>query len=618
MRMQRFTAPDMRRAMRQIKEELGAEAVILSSKKHAAGVELVAAIDCDESLAAIPDSHQQAAFNSQPAIAERRPAKPASWKAAMNEKLDEKPSLAKRALAGFSRNSQRPAMQAAQSPAPRVKQAPQASQHRTPTTSHLNTRSADTTRPTQQKNAAQSMESMDWQGFSEKAFAKATQAKTRQASADADRSAPTPAVTQSGGGNAAATFGASSFAAQVQRQVQQQAQSQRPSDFDLEDSHRHQPDQLKISDQAFQADYQSKGRQAQDRQPENTQPQQQNNQSQQNHSFSAPAETTEMSKIEAQIEDLKKLMEQMAQNTQAHHQASGLYSVNPLAGQNTSAAASTISPMLPQSEIANKLQQKFANFGLSHSLCQEMGIKFADLGTDAGFERGVRSLTDQITCIDDDILAQEGVIALVGPTGAGKTTTIAKLAARYVMRFGPKSLVLINNDSYRIGAREQLRTYGRILGVDVVEAENTQQMHHILDSMQGKKMALIDTTGISEQNSGIPDWLVPGHARIPVNRYLVLPAIGQLGYQQHAIERFSALGLNGCILSKVDEALGLGESLGALIDSQLPLLAVTNGQRVPEDLARPPAGELVEQALKLHRRSAANNEFKDKLVNAFR
>ncbi|GMV60629.1 MAG: hypothetical protein AMXMBFR72_37150 [Betaproteobacteria bacterium] len=187
----------------------------------------------------------------------------------------------------------------------------------------------------------------------------------------------------------------------------------------------------------------------------------------------------------------------------------------------------------------------------------------------------------------DGIVERGGVYALVGPTGVGKTTTVAKLAARYAVRHGTSSLGLITLDSYRIGAHEQLRTYGRILGTPVHLAQDGATLRELLASMHGKRLVLIDTCGISQRDERLAEMMnalaAAGTPARPVARVLLLNSASHAETIEDVARAWRAHEAAGAILTKLDEAARIGGALDALLRYKLALFGLTNGQRVPED-----------------------------------
>jgi flagellar biosynthesis protein FlhF len=190
-----------------------------------------------------------------------------------------------------------------------------------------------------------------------------------------------------------------------------------------------------------------------------------------------------------------------------------------------------------------------------------------------------------------------GVFALVGATGVGKTTSTAKLAAAFATRHGAGNLGLITLDAYRVAAHEQLRAYGRILGVPVHTAHDRASLDDLLELLSGKKMVLIDTAGMAQRDARTRE-LLDMLSHRSVNRLLVVNAAAQGETIDDVLHAYRATGCRGVILSKVDEAVKLGPALDAMIRHKLKVLAVANGQRVPEDWHRLSAHALVQQALR--------------------
>ena len=197
----------------------------------------------------------------------------------------------------------------------------------------------------------------------------------------------------------------------------------------------------------------------------------------------------------------------------------------------------------------------------------------------------------------NDIVDRGGVYALVGPTGVGKTTTTAKLAARCVLRHGANRVALITTDGYRIGAYEQLRIYGRILGVSVYLVKDAQELRQTLTDLQHKHMVLIDTMGMSQRDSMVEEQVAMFDSSL-VKRLLLLSATGRGDTLDDVVRAYGGSTLTGCILSKVDEAASLAPALDAVIRSNLRLHYVSNGQRVPEDLHLPNRLWLLHSAFK--------------------
>lgn len=199
--------------------------------------------------------------------------------------------------------------------------------------------------------------------------------------------------------------------------------------------------------------------------------------------------------------------------------------------------------------------------------------------------------------VDADIIDRGGIYALVGPTGVGKTTTTAKLAARCVLKHGPSKVALVTTDGYRIGAHEQLRIYGRILGVSVYLVKDANELQQTLAELQHKHLVLIDTMGMSQKDKLVPE--VTGMlAGCDVRRLLLLSATSRGDTLDDVVRAYYGNDLAGCIMTKVDEAASLATALDVIMRHRLRLHYVSNGQRVPEDLHLPNRTYLLHRAFK--------------------
>ncbi len=192
-----------------------------------------------------------------------------------------------------------------------------------------------------------------------------------------------------------------------------------------------------------------------------------------------------------------------------------------------------------------------------------------------------------------DPLEAGGVIALVGPTGAGKTTTIAKLAARFVAQHGPRDIALVTTDTARIGGREQLHGYGRQMGIAVHEADSDAALIGLLQRLQDYRLVLVDTAGLGQRDRALAGQLNWLRAARNVSTLLVLPANSHYADLDEVVRRFTPARPQGVVLTKVDETGRLGSALSVVVDHQLPLTWITDGQRVPDDLHRANAPSLV-------------------------
>ncbi len=251
--------------------------------------------------------------------------------------------------------------------------------------------------------------------------------------------------------------------------------------------------------------------------------------------------------------------------------------------------------------------------GFSASLSRYLAENVpADIDIEQGLQWSKDTLMRNLSIItnEDHFLDQGGVFALVGPTGVGKTTTTAKLAARCVMRHGASKLGLITTDSYRIGAHEQLRIYGKILGVMIHSVRDETDLHIALDELKNKHTVIIDTVGMSQRDQMVAEQIAMlSGARNPIKRILCMNATSTIETLNEVVTSYRGSGLTGCILTKLDEAVTLSNALDVILRQKLKLFYVGTGQRVPEDLHLINADKLVGRAFQhRHAKSATRYE----------
>ncbi|ADE16634.1 GTP-binding signal recognition particle SRP54 G- domain protein [Nitrosococcus halophilus Nc 4] len=242
-----------------------------------------------------------------------------------------------------------------------------------------------------------------------------------------------------------------------------------------------------------------------------------------------------------------------------------------------------------------QLLRRLIGLDLVPELCRQLAAQVSNSNDPHQiWQQAVQVLTDLIPIADDDTLTTGGIVALIGPTGVGKTTSVAKIAARFALRRGIHSVALVTTDSFRIGAQEQLHTYGRILGVPVKVAQDRQALEEILDGLLDRQLVLIDTAGMSQRDMHLTKqfaMLAGGGPKI--RNYLVLSAATQSSALDEVVQQFNRVELSGCILTKIDEAASLGGIVSTVIRHQLPLAYISDGQRVPEDFGAARAQHLV-------------------------
>ncbi len=251
----------------------------------------------------------------------------------------------------------------------------------------------------------------------------------------------------------------------------------------------------------------------------------------------------------------------------------------------------------------------YSRLGIAPDIARRLATEAIRQQPAGGWTAGLRTLVEQIPVADTDPVADGGVYAVIGPTGVGKTTTIAKLAARAALQYGPESVGLVTTDTYRVAAREQLETYGQIMGVSVLEASDSQSLGEILATLAARRLVLVDTAGMSQRDIRLQEQL--GRLTTPDGRVatlLALPANVEAGTLQEIVDAFRTARPVGCILTKTDETASLGGALSVLVRSDLPLAYVANGQQVPEDLhwMRHRQAWLVKMAVEMMRRGTTS------------
>ncbi|MFK8047083.1 MAG: flagellar biosynthesis protein FlhF [Halioglobus sp.] len=254
------------------------------------------------------------------------------------------------------------------------------------------------------------------------------------------------------------------------------------------------------------------------------------------------------------------------------------------------------------------LHNRLVRLGLSRALC---GV-IADLMPAHGnleeyWHRALEMLAGKMAVMESDSLINNGgIVALMGSTGVGKTTTVAKLAARFVLRYGCKEIALITTDCYRIGGQEQLQTFADYLGVQMVVATDGQQLKTALDELSPRKLILIDSAGMSQRDLRLHEQFATlnsvGH---DIDTYVVLSATAQQRALHEVVNVFGKNNLAGAMITKVDESVGLGGVLDVVIKNRLKLAYISEGQKVPEDIRPAEVNSVIKLAIDLMDQDAA-------------
>lgn len=216
------------------------------------------------------------------------------------------------------------------------------------------------------------------------------------------------------------------------------------------------------------------------------------------------------------------------------------------------------------------------------------------------------NLAHQLPINGRDIVEQGGVFAFVGPTGVGKTTTIGKLAARYVLQHGADKVALITTDTYRIAAHDQLRSLARILRVPVRVVDEANPLDTVLRSLRHCSLVLIDTAGFRHGDPHLKAQLQALAEQQQVKTYLVMSCNSQAQMLKASIHAYGAARLQGCILTKLDETASMGEALGVVMQNRLPIAYTTDGQDIPKNIEVARAHQLVSKAVALLKANAAS------------
>lgn len=262
--------------------------------------------------------------------------------------------------------------------------------------------------------------------------------------------------------------------------------------------------------------------------------------------------------------------------------------------------------------LRSRLLQRLMSLGLSPKLSKDIA---ANVNEEKDFEHNWRlalgELAHRIPVGENEIIDNGGIVALVGATGVGKTTTIAKLAARYTLKHGPHRVALITTDNYRVAAQEQLRSYARIMGIPMRIAGDADSLREALDSLHDKELILIDTAGMSQRDMMLNKQFAMLQAEgLPVIKtYLTLATNCQRGVLTETGNKFKEMNLAGCILTKVDETTSMGGALTVAIENDLPISYFCDGQQVPEDIHLARAHSIVSRSVSVMQHMVSSNVY---------
>ncbi len=313
----------------------------------------------------------------------------------------------------------------------------------------------------------------------------------------------------------------------------------------------------------------------------------------QSHYTNGDEDSEELESLKNELADMRMLLEQQLwQMSQANQPVSNL-------------------SMPEQIKIPthfNLLSEHLSRLGLSSKLIEELVAQTQHHSrASVAWRECMGALSKRIPTCDLPILESEGVYAFLGQTGVGKTTSIAKLAAQYVMKHGPGKVALVTTDTYRVGAFDQLRTMGRILNVPVKIVDRENSLLTVLSTLRQFPMVLIDTAGFRLGDPLLKAQLSQLESSAMLKRILVLSCNSQLATMKASVHAHRGKrGLEGCILTKLDESASIGEAISLVVDESLPLAYTTDGQDIPKDITRASGHGLVAKAVALSKESASN------------
>jgi flagellar biosynthesis protein FlhF len=263
--------------------------------------------------------------------------------------------------------------------------------------------------------------------------------------------------------------------------------------------------------------------------------------------------------------------------------------------------------MSRRSPLQAAMLKELAQLGITQDLAGSLARKIpANLSFSAARRFALATIARTVQVTGDRWLETGGRIAFAGPAGAGKTTLLAKLAARWVLRHGPRRVALVSADAVRIGAHEQMHMLGRLLGVTAHTVYDVAELPELLDALSGQQLVLIDTAGASPRDPDLARRLrLLDQSKSRIETSLVLPASIQAGAIEEAMKLFAVARPTSCVITKVDEAVSLGGVLSALVRHKLPVAYISDGQRVPEDLQPARSHGLVSRAVEIASRNGA-------------
>ncbi|MBF0264418.1 MAG: flagellar biosynthesis protein FlhF [Gammaproteobacteria bacterium] len=266
-----------------------------------------------------------------------------------------------------------------------------------------------------------------------------------------------------------------------------------------------------------------------------------------------------------------------------------------------------------QNPHRSELLQRLFKLGLKPSISEAVLRQINEpQNLEDGWKKALSIISRGIKIAETDLITEGGMVAFVGPTGVGKTTTIAKLASRFALANKPSDMALVSMDSFRVGAQEQLKIYAQLLRVPVYMVSNEAQLTKTLAGLKDKRLVLIDTAGMHQNDVRMTEQLsMLRHSIDDIKIISVLSASAQSHALHEVIDTFKHYDLDGCVVTKMDESSSLGGILSVMIENQLPLHYITNGQKVPEDIRPGRVSNLLKDAMAMVRERKEAYDYND-------
>lgn len=548
MTVKRFVAPDMRRALDMVREEMGPEAIILSSKRVPQGVEIITSLETDQT---VPDVDFRQEFGRKFDQDFDSPmASDAAWEAQLGVE-----QAAQRYLGATQKNNAQEAGAKAKRREALAVEIEQARKKMMAAKRKQENKQREESRLSERYHEAE-------QGaYDEAEFAPRPQTQRQESRAQFDTR---PQLDP--------RFNNADYARVREQHADNYGWAQQPqqSATNNADFGNWQPDYYNEPEPSASS--------ALDQQMAGLAAELQNRVETQNKA--SEFNDARLTELQNQIADMRLILEQQVWGMREANNSGARAAL--------SVAEQTIGRHLNQLGLPEALVSELAS-------CARSGKHLSQAWREA-----LATLARKITTPQADVVnSKGGVFALVGPTGVGKTTTIAKLASRYVLEHGIGKVALVTTDTYRVGAHDQLRALGRILNVPVRVADKERPLASVVASLKNYPLILVDTAGfrqgdplLKEQEAMLAN--CPGLQRI-----LVLACNSQMQTLKASAHAFGASKLQGCVLTKLDETASLGEALGVVIAQKLPVFYTSDGQGIPHDLAAATAHNLVAKAVSI-------------------